>query len=250
MLERQAVRRQRIERGQAGVGERGGKLRIGAGRGAAGARAVDQRNGVGVQVVRRSAGALVRVGDGAAALERPLAGGDRPIDAARAGRCGGDQARLGHIEAVGNLHQHGHVLLAAAIVGEGQVLAPGDLALPRRDVALRVHIGAVQRAVATACRGIHQRAVVGVDGVPAQLGRRGRGRVQRQRLGGGAQAVLAEAGGEQVVGVAVVVPDRDRADVRRLGIGIGVAAAGVVVARAARRQQQACRPCQRQARAV
>ena len=82
---------------------------------------------------------------------------------------------------------------------EGEVLAAGDQALARGDDAVRVDVGAVERAVAAGRRRIEDGAVVGVEGVPAQLER---GRIERVGIGRcrcRAEAGLAEAAGEQVL---------------------------------------------------
>ncbi len=187
-------------------------MRLAAGGGAAGAGAVDQRDGVVGEIVRRGAGTLVGIGHRAAALQAPFAGRDTAVDAARAGRRGGDQARPRGIEAGRDLHHHRNVLPAAAVVGIGQILDAGDLALAAGDVALRVDVGPVQRAVAARGADIDQRLVVAPDRVAAQLGAGRRVGIGRQRRGAG-QSVLAEPGGQQIVGVAVVVVHRQRADI-------------------------------------
>ncbi|MNK93622.1 hypothetical protein D3C87_1137930 [compost metagenome] len=210
----------------------------GAGTGLAGA--VDQRHGVRVEVVRRRAGALVGVGHGTATLEAPFADRNPAVDAARARRGGRDQARIGGVEIGRDLRHDRHVLLAGAIVGKGDVLGTGHLALAGRDVALGIHVRPVQRAVATQRVGIDDGAVVIEDGDAAQLGRRGRGGIGRHRRGGrGDQAVLAESGSQQVVGIAVVVLHADGAHhesrpvVRVLRRGAAAAPAVVIVIPAA-----------------
>ena len=91
------------------------EVRVVARRRGVGALAAHQVDGVVLQVVCAGAGALVGIGDGAAALEAPLARGrDRAVDAARAGRGRGDDAGVRRVEAVRHLHHHGDVRAAAA----------------------------------------------------------------------------------------------------------------------------------------
>ncbi|MNT28444.1 hypothetical protein D3C72_1641320 [compost metagenome] len=179
--------------------------------------------------MRRGTGALVGVGHRAAALQPPFAGGDGAIHAARARRRGGDHTWPGGIEASRDLHQHGYVLLPRAVVRIRQVFHPGDLAFRAGDIALRVHVGAVQRAIAASRGGIDDGAVVGVDRVAPQF-RRGRGGgIGRHRRGGAGEPVLAQPRGQQVVAAAVVAVDGNRADIGRLGVGV-VSVAIVVIA--------------------
>src|SRR5690606_36302985 len=136
-----------------GVAQVGGEVRGVAGAVGVGALAAYQIHGVGLQVVHAHAGALVGVGDGAAALEAPLARGrDRPVDAARAGGGGGDDAGVGRVERGRYVHHQGDVLLAGAVVGVGEVLVPGDSAFAQGVVAVEVDVRAVEHAVAAAGR--------------------------------------------------------------------------------------------------
>ncbi|GAA0807917.1 hypothetical protein GCM10009078_48510 [Cupriavidus gilardii] len=236
VLEGEPMRRRGDEGGARVVVDRRGEMRLAAGGGAAGAGAVDQRDGVVGEILRRGAGALVGIGHRAAALQPPFAGRDAAVDAARAGRRGGDQARPRGIEAGRDLHHHRDVLPAAAVVGVGQILDAGDLALAAGDIALRIDIGSVQRAVAARRADIDQRLVVAPDRIAAQLGAGRRVGIGRQRRGAG-QSVLAEPGGQQIVGVAVVVVHRQRADIG--GALVDRSAMVVVIVGAAARQRHA-----------
>ncbi len=148
VLERQALRRGPVEgrevrRRQACV-EGGARARE---RGA-GARAVDQRDGIGLQVMGRGARALVRIGHGAAALEAPFARGNAAVDAARAGRGGGDDAGARAVEGIRHLHHQSDIAAPRAVVRIGDGFRAGHHAFARCRTALRVHVRAVQPAVA------------------------------------------------------------------------------------------------------
>ena len=177
VLEGEAVRRGRVEgRALAGLDVRR-EVRIVARCGRISALAAHQVHGVGLQIVRAGAGALVGIGDGAAALEAPLAGGrDRPVDAARTGRGRGNDAGIRRDERVRDLHHHGDVALATAALLVGDVFVAGDLSFACRDGAVRRHVRSVERAVAAARRRVDQRAIVVVDREPAQFLR---SRIQR-----------------------------------------------------------------------
>ena len=114
------------------------------------------------------AGAFVSIRDDAAVFEAPLTRcADRAVDAAGAARCGCDDARILGIEPSGNLRHQSNVLRAGAVVGVGDVLDAGDLALGGGHVAIGVDVGPVERAVAPIGIDVDQRAVVVVDGEPA-----------------------------------------------------------------------------------
>ena len=86
-----------------------------------GAGAVDEIHRVGGEIVHAIARALVGVGDGATALQAPLAGAaDRAVDAARAGGRAGDDAGTVAVPAVRDLDHQRHVLRAGAVVGRGR----------------------------------------------------------------------------------------------------------------------------------
>ena len=159
----------RIEGVELALGQVCGKVGPLAGRAGAGDGAVDQVDGVLGQVVHAVATALVGVGHGTAVLEAPLTSRtDCAIDAPRTRGRGGDDARLGGIEAGGNLHHHGDQAGAALVTGEGDGLGAGDLAFAQGVPAIDVDVGAVEGAVATGgLVGVHEGAVVVVDGVAA-----------------------------------------------------------------------------------
>ena len=224
MLERQPVRRGRVEGSQLAAGERRSKVRVRPGGAARGARAVLQGDGVRSQVVRAGAGALVGISNGALALQAPFASGNRAINAARARRGGSDDAGVVDVEAVRNLHEQHDVLLPCAVVGVSHVFGAGDHAGALRDVAAGIDVRAIERAVAALGRRVDQRSVVGVDRQAAQLGCRGRRGVGDGRRGGRSQAACAQASGQQVVGYAVVPVDGHLAGKGRLGIARHVVA--------------------------
>ncbi len=173
VLECQTLRRGRVEGRQ--VGRRQARVEGGARareRGA-GARAVDQRDGIGLQVVGRGTRALVRIGHGAAVLEAPFARGNAAVDAARAGRGGGDDARARAVEGIRHLHHQGNVAAPRAVVRIGDGFRAGHHALARCRAALDVHVRAVEPAVTPVGGRVHQRPVVHVDGIAPQLIRRG-----------------------------------------------------------------------------
>jgi hypothetical protein len=184
---------------------------------AVGALAAQQVDGVVLQIVRAGAGALVGVGDGAAVLQPPFAGGgDRAVDPARARGGRGHDAGVQGIEVVRHLDHAGDAL--APVLGPlvGDVFKTCDLALVVRDGPVRLDVRPVERAVAAARRRVDQGAVVVVDREPAQLLHGRLGRVGDGGSRRGAKAGLAEAGGQEVVVDAVIIGFHD-ADVRPFG---------------------------------
>ena len=231
MLHRDPVREGGEVGGALGRGQRGGEGRAGAGGVRVGAQPVLQGHRVRGQVVHVRPGALVGVGHRAAALEAPLArGADRAVDAPRARRRGGDDARPVPVPGRGDLHHERDVATGAGWpasagprIGEGQVLGARDLPLAEGVVARRVDVGPEQGAVAALGIDVDQRGVVAEDREPAQLGGRGRHRVGRHRRGS-AEAGPAQPGRQQVVAHAVVDGPGDLAEVRRLDVGGGLVA--------------------------
>src|SRR5690606_35766285 len=109
------------------------------------------------------------------------------------------------------LHHHGGVDGAAAVVLVGDVLGAGHGAVGAVRPAAGAHVGAEQAAEAAGLGGVVHATVVEVDRVLAQVvDARAVVVVVRRRLRV-QQALHAEAGGEQVVGDAVVVLDVDLA---------------------------------------
>ena len=105
-------------------------------------------------------------------------------------------------------------LLPRAVVGVGEVLDAGDLAFAQRRVAVDVDVRAVERAVAAVGGDVDDRAVVVAD--RERRSSAAVGAVGFATVGAAPrEAGLAEAGGQQVVGGAVVDGLRDRADERR-----------------------------------
>ena len=108
---------------------------------------LDQVDGVVLQVVRPGAGALVGVGDRAAVLEAPFAGGrDGAIDAARAGRWRGNDAAIGRVEAVRYLHHHGHMAATLVLLLEGEIFVARNKPFVDRRIqrsAVRLDVGPV-----------------------------------------------------------------------------------------------------------
>ena len=239
MLEGKAIGRSGVEGGQLGGREarvEGCRLARCDGRGAG---TVHQRHGVVLQVVRSTARALVRVRHGAALLQAPLAGRDAAVYTARARCRGGDHAGLLGVEAGRHLHHEGDILAACAVVGKRNVLSACHLAFAGGDLALRVHIGAIQRAVAAGRRHVEHGAVVGVDGGAAQLGCGGLERVGIGRWHGRRQPRGAQASRQQVVAGAVV---RDLADGAQVG-GLGVECGAVAITAAAGSQHRSGQHC-------
>ena len=205
------------------------------------AHAVLQVDAVVLEHVQARTGTLVRIRDGAALFQAPFAGtADGAVDSARAARRARDDAGAVRVEAGRHLHHQGDVLLARAIVRIGDVFAARHQALPRADIAGCIHVGAVQGAIAAVGGDVEHGAVIGVDGVAAQLGRR-RLLSIRIRGRGARQPRLAQAGRQQVIALAVVVGPRDGAQV----VGQLVQFFRRMVAAAAGQQQQGA-----QARAV
>src|SRR6266511_3263383 len=139
VLEGEPVGRLAVEGGALAVADAGGEVGSLAGEGGALAYAVDQSDGIVLQVVRADAGALVGVSDGATVLQAPLAaGGDGAIDAARPGGGAGDDAGVARIERRRYLHHQCHVLPPGAVVGVGQALGARNQALVSRSEERRV----------------------------------------------------------------------------------------------------------------
>ncbi len=153
------------------------------------------------------AGALVGVGDRAAVLEAPFAGGrDRAVDAARAGGGRRDDAAVRRIVAVRDLHHHGHARAPAmASPLEGDVFVAGDQAFARGHGAVRRDVRPVQHAVAAARRRIDQGAVVVIDREPPQFLGGGVERIGKARRGRATKPGLAQPRGQEVVGDAVIM---------------------------------------------
>ena len=86
--------------------------------------------------------------------------------------------------------------------------------------------GAVERAVATPWRHIHQGAVVGVDRAGAQFARRGLSGVGEGRRVGIGKAGGAEAAGQEIVGFTVIVFMQDIAPDEARYVVTGQAKAG------------------------
>ena len=118
-----------VELRQLRCGQLRGEVRVRAGDGRVRPHAVLGVDGVGGEVVHTGAGALVGVGDRAAPLEPPLAGGaDRAVDAPRAGGCGRDDAGPLTVPARRYLHHQRHVPAPGAVVEVGEVLVSRDFA--------------------------------------------------------------------------------------------------------------------------
>ena len=182
------------------VAQLGGKLGHGACRFARGAGAIHLVHRVVGQVVQANAFAGIGQCHGAAFFQAPFASGaNGAVNAARARRGAQDNARLAGVEAVGHQHRHHGLLAARAVVQHGQVLAAGNQTFAARHHAVSAHIRAVQAAIATARGEIKNATVVGEQGVAAQLGHAGLGRVGVSRRSGRAQAGFAQAAGQQIL---------------------------------------------------
>ena len=217
----EAVRRLGVEGGQRPVAQPGPEGRVPPGLPGRHALALDQVDGIVLQVVRAVARPLVGVGHGAAVPETPLAGGaDGAVDAARARGGRGHDAGRSRVEAVGHLDHEGHVLAAPRPAGVGQAFEPGDPAFGPGVIALGVDVGAEEGAVAAAGIDRHQGPVVVEDRQRPQLRRRRRVGQGRRRACE-PQARGAQAGGQQVVGDAVILGADDLAldEARRLRLG-------------------------------
>ena len=241
VLDGNAVGKRRVVGGARRIGQPCGKEGQAAGIRARGARAVQLVDGVVAQVVQ--AHALARVGQrhGAALLQAPLARrADGAIHAARArGRAQHDAGPVA-VKAVRHLHGHHGLLAARAVVQHGQVLAPGDQPFARSHLPVCRDVGAVQRAVAAARRGVQDAPVVGVQRIAPQLRRRGIGRVRVQGRGCGAQARLAQAARQQVLRGCRGTRAGSRGRIHRgaqLGKALGQVVAGLTLAAAAGRQR-------------
>ena len=216
MLDGQAVREQSVVGCACSIGDVGGKERQRARRRAGGAGAIDLVHGVIGQVVNAHALAGIGQRHGAALLQAPLAcGADGAIHAARAGRSAQHHARVGRVEAVGHLHGNHGALAARAIVEHGHIFTAWNQAFTRRHGASGRHVGAVQAAIAASGGAVQNAAVVGVQRVAAQLGRRGVGRVGIGGRGGQAQAGFADAARQQVLRGSGVALARSGGGVRR-----------------------------------
>src|SRR5262249_49178974 len=168
------------------------------------ALSADQVDCIVLQVMSAATGTLVGIGNGAPVLEPPLArGSDRAILSAGAGRGGSDDTTVIRVEAVGHLNHHGYASLPAAFVSDVFVARNQSLARGYRSV--RLDVGSIKRAVAATRRRIDEGAIIVVDRKTPKFFRRRMGRIGKARGRGAAQSRLTEAGGQQVVGNAVVV---------------------------------------------
>src|SRR5207253_1478642 len=130
------------------IAQLGGEVRQAAGGGGAGARTVQDVHRVRREIVDAHPAALVGICHRATVLEPPLArGGDLAVDASRAGRGGGDDARAVRVEARRDLHHHGRVHLPCAVVVEGERILARDLAFAKGVAALDGYVRAVEHAV-------------------------------------------------------------------------------------------------------
>ena len=206
VLHGEAVGERRVERGAIRVAQVGGEVRSGPGSRRVGASPVHQVHGIPGHVVHAHSASLVRVRHRAAVLESPFAcRGDRAVDAPGTRRRAGDDARVVHVEAGRDLHHHRGVHLARALVVVRDRFLAGDLPFAQGIAALRIDVGAVEHAVATRGGRVHQRAVVLVDGQPAQLRGGGAGRIREARgRRREREARLAQSARQEVVGVARV----------------------------------------------
>ena len=204
VLEGEAKGRLRVEAGLLAGADRGGEV----GRIAGGIRlralAADQVDGILRQVVSPGAGALVGIGDGAAALQSPFAGSaDGAVDAARARGSARHDARLFGAEGERHLDHHRDVVGSAAVAEREELVAEDQFV--DRVARLQRHAGAIKTAVAAGGGRVDQGPRVVVDRDRAQLlgGRRqGIGRLRRGRR---LDPRDAEAGGQQIASARLVV---------------------------------------------
>ena len=173
MLDGKAVWRCGIEGCAFGGAQIGGKNRGLAGGSGSRADAVLQIDRVVLQVMNAGAGALVGVHHRAAVFQAPFARcANGAVNAARAARRAGDDARAGRVEGGRQLQQHRDVLAAGAVIRVSNVFGAGNLAFASGDNAFGIDVWAVQATVAAGGRNIEQRPVVVKNGEFSQLGRR------------------------------------------------------------------------------
>ena len=218
VLESEPIGRRRVERRARARGDRRREVRVVACLPRSGALAADQVDGIVLQIVRTRAGALVGVGDRAAVLEAPFAGGgDGAIDPARAGRGRGDNAAVGRVEAVRYLHHHGDTGAAVVLLFEGEIFVARDQPFVRRRIqrsAVGLDVGSVENRVPALRRYIDESAVIIVDRQATQLLRRRMERIAYCGWRGRLEAQSAEPGCQQVIGNAVVMRMHDAILVR------------------------------------
>ena len=148
---------------------------------------------MGVDVVIIGARTLVGIGHRAALGQAPRAGdGDGAIDAARAGGSRHHHAAFAHVEIVRHLHQHAVRLLRAGQAGESRILASRC----RGHAAVKLGVAAIRGEIGDT-------APVVPDGTLAQFGRRGLRGIGEAGRDHAAQTIKPQAGGQQVIAIAV-----------------------------------------------